>query len=241
MRFFFIRHAQSANNALWESTGANNGRSEDPELTEIGKQQVVLLARYLSEKDREVLQTGRQAQMKRDYFGFSHLYSSLMVRAVETGSAVADALRIPLVAWMEIHETGGIFLEDEITGEMRGLPGKPRSYFAEKYALLQMPENQWEDGWWNRDFESHEVRQERAKKVYQALLERHIGTNDHVAIVSHGGFYVHLMREIFGIQSDNFWFLMHNTGITRIDFDERDRPVLVYHNRTEHLPEDLLT
>jgi hypothetical protein len=36
MHLFFIRHGQSANNHLWEQTGSNRGRSEDPELTETG-------------------------------------------------------------------------------------------------------------------------------------------------------------------------------------------------------------
>ena len=40
MQFYFIRHGQSTNNALWETTRSNKGRSEDPELSELGHLQV---------------------------------------------------------------------------------------------------------------------------------------------------------------------------------------------------------
>ena len=47
MRFYFIRHGQSVNNAIYEATGGSDGRSEDPQLTEIGQQQARLLANFL--------------------------------------------------------------------------------------------------------------------------------------------------------------------------------------------------
>jgi hypothetical protein len=49
------------------------------------------------------------------------------------------------------------------------------------------------------------------------------------------------MRAIFGGDTKNTWWLMNNTGVTRVDFNEDGRAMLVYHNRTEHLPENLIT
>jgi 2,3-bisphosphoglycerate-dependent phosphoglycerate mutase len=241
MRFIYIRHAQSANNALWDSTGANKGRIEDPDITETGRQQAHLLADFIQQKDEEAVRQGNPAVLKRDYFGITHLYSSLMIRSVHTGMVLAESLQLPLLGWVEVHETGGIFLEDEASGTLNGLPGKPRSYFLKNYKNLILPESVTEDGWWNRPFELEEERSLRAKKVYQMLLDRHGGTDDRVAIVSHGAFYLHLMREIFGIQGERIWLLMHNTAITRIDFGADGAPTLIYHNRTEHLPDHLLT
>jgi 2,3-bisphosphoglycerate-dependent phosphoglycerate mutase len=239
MRFYFIRHGQSVNNAIYEATGRSDGRSEDPHLTEIGQQQVGLLADFLRAKDAQA--SGSDQALKRDYFGFTHLYTSLILRAVQTGTAVSEALKIPLVAWPEIHETGGIYLEDPASGELKGQPGKTRPFFQENYPQLVLPESLSDEGWWNRPYESEEERQLRAKNVRQVLLEQHAGTNDRVAIISHGGFYVELIRQIFSVTGEKIWFFLYNTGITRIDFDSDGTAVLVYHNRTEHLPERLLT
>jgi hypothetical protein len=49
------------------------------------------------------------------------------------------------------------------------------------------------------------------------------------------------MREIFAVKGEKIWFFLNNTGISRFDFDPDGVAVLVYHNRTDHLPERLLT
>lgn len=243
MRLYFIRHGQSENNALWEQFGSEKGRRIDPELTETGHEQAKLLAEFIAKKDAEARADGKNGEPKRDSFGFTHLYTSLMVRAVATASHVARATELPLLAWPEIHETGGIFEEDEEEHNRIGRPGKTRSYFQEKYSHLVLPETVTDEGWWNRPFEEYEARPLRAQQVLATLLERHGGTDDRVAIVSHGGFYMELMRVIFNIEQDSSWFLMWNTAVSRIDFrNEAERgPRLVYHNRTDHLPEWLIT
>jgi bisphosphoglycerate-dependent phosphoglycerate mutase len=48
MQLYIIRHGQSVNNALWSTTGSNENRVEDPELTEMGKRQAELVADYLA-------------------------------------------------------------------------------------------------------------------------------------------------------------------------------------------------
>ena len=118
MQLFFIRHGQSVNNKLWEATGSNAGRSEDPELTPAGREQAKLLASFIAAKDAGAREDGKNGEPKRDYFGFTHLYTSLMVRAVETASYIAGALEIPLYAWPEIHECGGIYHGDEEEDEL---------------------------------------------------------------------------------------------------------------------------
>lgn len=261
MRLYFIRHGQSQNNALWDNTGDSKGRSEDPELTPKGHEQARLLGEFIAAKDRAAreemaaiqatLEGGREVQkngeaqqggkeFKRDFFGFTHLYTSLMVRSVATASYVSRALNLCLTGWTEIHECGGIYLEDE-TGDFRGLPGKSRSYFSENYRDLVLPETLTENGWWNKPFEAYESRPIRAQQVLETLLERHGKTDDQVAIVSHGGFYMELMRVIFKIKEENSWFVMNNTAISRIDFRENGEAALIYHNRTDHLPERLIT
>ena len=88
MQLYFVRHAQSTNNALWDETGASIGRSEDPELTEMGLIQAGLAAKYIRESRDESLarfaQTGKPTE-----FNITHLYTSPMIRAVATAAEIS--------------------------------------------------------------------------------------------------------------------------------------------------------
>jgi len=242
MQFYFIRHGQSENNLLWARTNSNAGRSEDAGLTSIGRQQAQKVAQFLSRADPAATGNHRDRDIQNVAgFGITHLYTSLMIRAVATGFAIAQALGLPLVAWKDFHETGGIFLADEETGEPVGLPGKNRAYFEAHYPDLVLPESLGGDGWWNRAVETHEERPLRARRVLCDLLERHGGTADRVAVVSHGGFFNHLLRAVLNLPKDNApWLYMNNAAVTRIDFDV-DGVALCYMNRVDFLPGELIT
>jgi len=239
MQFYFIRHGQSKNNALWASSGSYDERHEDPELTEVGQRQAKFLAQHLRSADHAI-ETGPYDPQNIGGYGLTHIYSSLMVRAVATGTVVARALGLPLHAWENIHENGGIHIKDE-SGEHIGQPGRPRSYFEQHYPDLVLPDSLDEAGWWNRPFEPSEERSARARRVLQTLLERHGDTKDRVAIISHGGFYNRLLRAILALPDEsNCWFVLNNTAITRIDFEE-ERAVFNYSNRTDFLSKALIT
>jgi 2,3-bisphosphoglycerate-dependent phosphoglycerate mutase len=239
MQLYYLRHGQSENNALWSHTGSNKGRSEDPPLTEIGLKQAWRLAEFLAERP-SAASDGRDPQNLAG-FGITHLYCSLMIRSVETGTAIAEALGLPLVAWLDLHETGGIFVEDEGTGEPVGLSGRNRAFFEEHYPQLVLPEEVRQGGWWNRPFEDRSQRPSRARRVYRDLVERHGTTDDRVALVSHGGFYNYLMTAILGLPSvDDQWFAMNNCAITRIDLTD-EWTVVAYTNRTDFLPDEWIT
>ena len=242
MRLYFIRHGQSENNALWEATRSNVGRSDDPELTGTGHDQARRLADYVLKTDTEAYANGKYGVPRRDFFGITHVYTSLMIRSVDTASYLAKALDLPLTGWPEIHECGGIFTETDVEGarQRTGGPGKTRAFFAEKYTHLSLPETVTDEGGWNRGFEEHEERPLRAKKVLETLLEKHGNTDDVVALVSHAGFYNELIRVIFDVQGAMTWFNLYNTAVSRIEFRGGEK-VLMYHNRTEHLPDHLIT
>jgi 2,3-bisphosphoglycerate-dependent phosphoglycerate mutase len=248
MQFYFIRHAQSENNALWARTRSARGRSEDPALTEIGRQQAQHLATFLAQSDPSAPVDERDSYNRRS-FGLTHLYTSLMLRAVATGTAVAQALDLPLVAWEDIHEQGGIFLHDEESGQRRGLAGSDRAYFATHYPHLLLPEPFSAGGWWNhRPYEPYEEVPARARRFLDALLARHGRTDDRVAIISHGGFYHALLSILLNYTTPNsdldeprhIWFQINNTAITRIDF-VAEAIVVMYLNRVDFLPPELIT
>lgn len=249
MQLFFIRHAQSQNNLLYEQNGNDVGRHSDPEITETGWQQARILANFIKHSGTE-LTTGLTDLHNRQGFNFTHIYCSLMVRSIQTGSVLAEALDIPLVALSDLHEGGGIFIRDEKSGELIPLPGNNESYFKKNFPHLILPDDMNKDGWWNRPFEDYQSRCERAARLLSFILKQHAGSEDRVALISHGGFYNYFLREILGCPlkgnaSENdhqpgAWLLMNNTAITRVDWTTEETR-LVYHNRVDFLPAELIT
>jgi 2,3-bisphosphoglycerate-dependent phosphoglycerate mutase len=246
MELFFIRHGQSINNANWDS--ADYQESPDPILTEIGHEQARILAAFL-EKNQTITMEKDWNIQNRYGFGLTHLYTSLMERAASTAAPIAQALDIPLVAWKEIHEEGGIYSRGD-KSNVQGLPGRPRSFFMESFRAITLPDDLDETGWWNRPYEAEEERQPRADQVLAELLARHRdrkGQPEHrVAFVSHGGFFMRLMcamlrlpwrQAAHGLRS---WFVLNNCSISRFDIFNEELSI-AYLNRTDFLPDHLIT
>lgn len=245
MQLYIIRHAQSVNNALWARTGNDIGRDPDPGLTDIGQTQAQHLADYLA-THRAQTPADTWDPHNRLGYDFTHLYTSLMERAIATGHAIATALDMPLLAWEAIHEWGGIYQDDPASGQRMGQPGATGSYLATHYPRLVA--NVGEEGWWNRPYEPREQAFLRAQDVVRELWQRHGQTNDRVALVTHGGFSFALYSALFGLTSPiesvgqpmYTWFGTHNTSLSRLDFGP-DNYNLMYLNRVDHLPADLIT
>jgi 2,3-bisphosphoglycerate-dependent phosphoglycerate mutase len=247
MRLYIIRHAQSENNARWVSTGSSDGRSSDPLLTDAGRQQARHLAHFLARAEPEA-ETDPWDVIDRRGFGITHLYTSLMQRAILTASGIAQTLDLPLVAWPDIHEAAGLF-EYDSDGESRiGLPGPNRSFYESHYPQLVLPDSLGEEGWWNRPSETRAETRVRAHRVADELFERHGFSEDHVAIVTHGAFNNYFLSALLdrrqveddGPDPRRLWLMMSNTGITRLDYTSR-YATLFYTNRLEHLPPHLIT
>lgn len=239
MQLYFIRHAQSTNNSLWSETGSNYGRSMDPGLSEVGYRQAHLLAEYLSGTlKNNVLDDD---QHNKTGYCFTHLYTSLFLRAVETSMILSKGLGMRPVAWEEIHEMGGVYLEDPESGERIGQEGVNRGYFELNYPDLVLPNNLGETGWWNRPYEDILSRIGRVQQVLHQLILNHGDSNDRVIFMSHGGFYNYLMMSILKInERGDWWFMMNNTAMSRFDFID-NQVIMVYQNRVDHLPANYVT
>jgi len=181
-------------------------------------------------------------------FAITHLYTSLMQRAVLTAAPVAQALDLPLVAWPELHEAGGVFRDDPNGGPRIGLPGPDRAFFEAHYPHLRLPDSLTGMGWWNRPFESREEVRVRAGRVARELFDRHGGSDDRVALVTHGAFSHYLLSLLLDRtvpQSEDRgpmypWLMLSNTGITSLNYAE-GYATLYYTNRLDHLSRDLIT
>ncbi len=238
MHIYYIRHAQSANNKLYAESGSEKGRSEDAVLTELGVKQANLMAKHIAEGSRGAEPPVGQFDLHE--YRLTHIYSSLMTRALQTASFLAAEINLPLIGRTDLHEVGGVYLEDEESSELIGRPGKTPTELGREFPALILPEGLPETGWYSRPFETREERFPRVKALLEDLLARHAGTSDRIALVSHGGLFQYFVTSILGLTERlPVWFVINNASITRIDFD--DRFEIAYMNRTPHLSAELLT
>ncbi len=241
MRLYYVRHGQSENNAHWMEDSSAYQRVPDPLLTAVGEQQADLVAGFLARSDVDVVEWD-EASRTFSGFGITHCYASLMERAVVTGHKIAAALDLPLLGWIDVHETGGMFTYDPETDTSYPESGRSRGYLEAHYPRLVLPKGVDDSGWWNRPREAPELMQPRAERVLAGLLDKHGGTDDQVVLVSHGGFFTHFIKAILGLPGpEKLWFALNNTSITRIDSQAEGHVVIQYVNRRDFLPPEFIT
>lgn len=255
MQFYFVRHAQSADN-LFVAQNADKGvtstgldqsyinRQSDPELSPAGNKQIQHLNQFVAKRTGDVA-TNDDVWHDLSHVNalpLTHVYSSLMVRSMETALAIAKGANLKPAAWIDLHETGGIWEGDEETGKPVGKPGNNRAYFEERFPDFDLPASLGEEGWWNKPMERSADVKIRADRFTKDLFEKHGSTDDHVAAVGHGLFYSYVMNRLLRIPSGTkVRFAVNNVAITRLDFLDNDVVMMRYQNRTDFLPSDLIT
>lgn len=251
MQVYFIRHGQSVNNSLWEGEKyMAEGRMADPPLTQKGLRQAEITGDFLALK-REACNLMRPEldYQNRTGFHLTHLYCSLMERALQTGVIIAEKIGLPLIGLEDVHEIGGIYHESIIDGlpVVEILHGLGSKELAERYPTVQLNAPIPERGWWLGGKEPLEKRVERVKRVIQFIKDRHGGTEDRVGIVTHGSFTAQLYRQILHLNMKpdidyitRKGFVSNNCSITRVD-DYGQEFLMMYFNRADHLPDELIT
>ena len=237
MLLYYIRHGQSINNALYDSTGSYEKRNEDAPLSETGNKQLPYLAAFMKKEIMQVQSDGQGGLRSVPVT----LYCSLMERGVATASAIAESCQLPLHGYTDLHEVGGVYLINHDTGEHIGMSGKSKAYLEEHYPMLQFPQDAREDGWWNRPHEAEEERHLRASRVFENLLQKHNQPDEVVIFVSHAEFFNSLIKKFLSIP-DAFpvWFELMNCSVTLFDFRE-DHIRIPFMNRHHFIPNDLIT
>jgi len=241
LELYFIRHAQSENNAIWSANPYEELRKADPSLTPIGFQQAELVADLLAAPyTRQEMDWDPH---NRQGFGLTHLYCGLMERALLTGTIISRKLGLPLVGRLDFHEAGGIYLARVVNGqeEVDILHGHTRDYLDRTFPDLVKPAGIADHGWWRGGMETREEKLLRAKLIVDFLIQAHGGTSDRVGIITHGGIYKSIFRTFFQVAPETlFSVLLNNCSLSRLDVDENG-VTLMYQNRVDFLPTELIT
>ena len=218
MELYLIRHGQSTNNE------GKLPRAADPPLTDIGVEQ----ARWVGESLKDE--------------GITRLYSSPMLRTLQTAQIISDIIDLPPHIFVGLHEWGGIW-EARGDGTAVQLPGLNRSGIREICPNVVLPEDVTDEGWWfNEGFAGDiegmaELSHENGLAFIAHLTEHHVDTDERVAAVSHGGSGGSLISAFFGLPPDVGYsrFTQNNTGVSKLLFTS-ERRQLQYLNKTSHLP-----
>jgi broad specificity phosphatase PhoE len=241
MELYLIRHAQSTNNALTDQ----RDRVSDPPLTDLAHRQVQLLAEHLAcgtnfepKLGWSVEATGSRG---RRGFEINRLYCSAMWRALQTAGPIGEALGLTPEVWLDLHEQGGIFLDQSDGGSRLCYPGKTRAEILATFPHYQLSDDITEEGWWHNPYEEWPACHGRAIKVAKRLWEW-ADRDERIALVTHGGFLDALIKALFNnLPSPHFFYHHNNTAITRLDFYPGNHLGLRYLNRVDHLPPELVT
>ena len=195
MPVLLIRHAQSVNNSLPEEQ-----RSDDPGLTELGREQSRRLAARLVEWQPE------------------RLLTSAFRRTLQTTEAVAEATGLRPEVLVDLHEQGGC--QAGASPEVyQGRPGLSRDEIAAEFGDWVLPDSIDEAGWWKcRQWERPGEAEERARRVAAELVREFGDLPIRVAVITHGMFKPILVSALLGRPFiGNEWLGdLHNPSVTQL-------------------------
>lgn len=204
-RLYLIRHGQSAGNA----EGRFGGHSPTP-LSDLGKEQAKITAQYLS-KER-----------------IDAIYSSDLIRAVNTAEPLAELLDLPIIKTSAFRERKVGVLEGLTFDESKA------QYPKDYYALVNRNIQHVITGG-----ESYRQLLRRATGVLREILQIHRG--ERVAIFSHTGticfLTLHLIGAIHRKTQTTPWLVTSNCGVNRFEIRGRKNIRVMAINDTRHLSE----
>jgi len=225
-RVLLIRHGESVNNVFNKTLGHNTeafhkARVPDPSLTQRGFEQANELAKFLH-RFRHVWLTTDPV-----------IYSSPMLRALQTAKPIANVFNTGIIAWPNICENHGIYHKVQDLGAVkRGLTidGIGQALGDWKFRWRDPCSS---DGWWTGDaehgMESDAHFNRRLEEVCNELgsspqgnqlisVSGNVGNkkkDECVLVISHGKFIASLCRYLF--DTPDLGYMHFNTGVTCFD------------------------
>lgn len=202
-KLFLVRHGQSAGNA----EGRFGGHSPTP-LSDLGLRQADSAAKALQKE------------------GITAIFSSDLLRAVQTAEPLSRLIDIPVVPTAAFRERNVGVLEGLTFDESKA------AYPDDFYALVNRNLNHV-----ITDGESYRELLHRSTEELWRILNTHIGGR--VAIFSHTGVIcyltLHLMGAIHRGTKTTPWLITSNCGINRFEIRSRRNIRILALNDTRHL------
>lgn len=216
-----MRHGQSTNNALRAVADSQSmttmrnrhyeGRVADPHLSELGHSQAKASAAYLASSAGARPAAG----------GRTVLYTSRMIRAVQTAAPVSEALDVPTIPRADCHETWG--LNDFVDGgpERTGVAGQSLSQLVSHNARLDARPTALSGGEeWDGGRETLDEGFVRAGRFLAAIAHEHGDSSDLVIVVMHQQYAAQVVGNAVGATHDkNPQFWLFNAALTSLFWD----------------------
>lgn len=239
LRVIFVRHGQSANNALAGPLGAQSGRVPDPALTASGAAEAAAVGAYVSKHLKAKGAADSDEDAGSSTPPVARLYASGFRRAMETAQPISDALELPIRVWPEICEVGAAYenLED---GTTKGSPGMSRSEMARLFPGCVVPDSVTEAGWNRRERkETDDEARDRASDAIYELRKRAAAIEEsetHI-VVSHSDFLNILFQELVAQDvTGRAQFVFNTCSLSAIDLFPGGGLHVVAINSRGHLP-----
>ncbi|GAB6089681.1 histidine phosphatase family protein [Spirochaeta dissipatitropha] len=233
MQIYCIRHGESSNNILEGKSDYLQKRSCEPLLTETGRKQAECAAKYIAEyiSNPEINTHSPRA-------GKTKIFTSYMLRAVQTAEYIGRKTDIQVHAWKDLHERGGCLEFDDTRKAFKTVPGYGKAYYSRKHPDLYTDSELKECGWNSlKNPEQQRGCYLRAKKVLEKLTA--MPDDQTVILVSHRLFISALLSVV--LKADHAYsdrLYSHNTGISCIQISSGIMSIR-FHNRFHFLPEEL--
>lgn len=142
---------------------------------------------YYSDPDSPLSDLGReQAVQTRKALSekLTHIISSPLIRALETAAIIAS--NKPITVWTDVRE-----------GFSNSHQGRPLSDLQARFPSALFPESISEQGWQHGN-DVYDDWQPRCQNVL-ASLNTQFSNDDHIALITHGGFANYLLHALLGL------------------------------------------
>ncbi|CAN5661941.1 histidine phosphatase family protein [soil metagenome] len=195
-----------------QTTGnlSNHLQGDDDPLTDLGRRQAEVTAAHLADHER-----------------ITHLYASPLARAFETASIIGRKIRhepnlLPGLAELNIGVAAGTPFATWAADNPHHLPSLEDPVTRMDFL--------WEGG------ESGHIFRDRVFSAWEHLVAEHLGSDDVVAAVSHGGALAWIAARVQRLPTDT-WprDIFDNLSISEIDIDKQGDPTVIEWNSTTHL------
>ena len=200
----FVRHAESRGNA--GIPYEHEYQKDDPPLSPKGIRQAEMLA------DSGLLD------------GVDRIFSSTLVRAVETAYPTAEKLQKKIILLSDLMEN-----DTEIAGT------EHRRLQRDFPLAVPCTEPSPTGGALLLGSESANERQQRAKRCMDYFFSSS-AEGEHIMVVTHGSYFGYLISEALGLSlPETFCWQVDNCSVTRVIYRGNRIPKLSFHNFTGHL------